>query len=51
VYVLRLSDPADVDRLCDFFRRARVEVVARPDGTASAAIPGANTVELVDASS
>ena len=43
MYLLRLSDPDDVDHLCDFLRRVRVDVVTRPDGTVSAAIAGAAT--------
>jgi hypothetical protein len=43
VYLLRLSDPENVDHLCDFLRRVRVDIVVRPDGTVSAAIAGAAT--------
>jgi hypothetical protein len=43
VYVLRLSDPRDVDHLCDFLRRVRVDVAMRPDGTVSAAVARAPT--------
>jgi hypothetical protein len=43
VYLLRLSDPDDVDHVCDFLRRVRVDVVVRPDGTVSAAIAGSVT--------
>jgi hypothetical protein len=41
VYVLRLSDPDDVDHLCDFLRRVRVAIDVRPDGTVSAAVVAA----------
>jgi len=43
VYVLHLSDPEDVDRLCDFLRRVRVDIDVRPDGTVSAAVVAAPT--------
>ena len=43
MYLLRLSDPGELDQLCDFLRRVRVDVVVRPDGALSAAVAGAPT--------
>ena len=43
MYVLRLSDPDDVEHFCDFLRRVRVDVVVRPDGMVSAAVAAALT--------
>jgi hypothetical protein len=43
VYVLRLSDPDDVEHFCDFLRRVRVDVVLHPDGTVSASVAAAPT--------
>jgi hypothetical protein len=41
VYLLRLSEPDDLARVCEFFRRVHVDARPRPDGTVSVAVPGA----------
>jgi hypothetical protein len=41
VYLLRLSEPDDLARVCEFLRRVHVDAQARADGTVSVAIPGA----------
>ena len=41
MYLLRLSEPDDLARVCEFLRRVHVDAQARADGTVSVAIPGA----------
>jgi hypothetical protein len=41
VYLLRVSDPDATARVCEFFRRAHVDVREQARGLLSASIPGA----------
>jgi hypothetical protein len=41
VYVLTLSDPDALERLCEFLRRVHVDGRPALDGTVQASIPGA----------
>ena len=43
MYLLRLSEPADLARVCDFLRGAHVDAHASGDDIVSASIPGAPT--------
>jgi hypothetical protein len=43
VYLLHLSHPADLDRVCDFLRSVHLLVETNEDGTITAAAPGAPT--------
>ena len=43
MYLLRLSEPADLARLCEFLRSAHVRADAATDDTVSASMPGAPT--------
>lgn len=43
MYLLRLSDPADLVRVCEFLRSAHVQAHVSADDTVSASIPGAPT--------
>ena len=41
VYVLRLSDPNDLDRVCAFLRSVHLRVDENEDGTITVTAPGA----------
>ena len=43
VYVLRLSDPNDLDRVCAFLRSVQLHVRVNEDGTITVTAPGART--------
>ena len=43
VYLLRLSQPDDLVRVCEFLRSAHVCAQTQDDGTVTASIPGAVT--------
>jgi hypothetical protein len=43
VYVLHVSDPNDLDRVCVFLRSVHLDVQENEDGTITAAAPGAPT--------
>jgi hypothetical protein len=43
VYLLHLTQPADVDRVCDFLRGVHLLVELNDDGTITATAPGAPT--------
>jgi hypothetical protein len=43
VYVLHVSQPSDLDRVCDFLRSVHLYVEANEDGTITATAPGAPT--------
>jgi hypothetical protein len=43
VYVLHLSQPSDLDRVCAFFRSVQILVQANEDGTITTTAPGAPT--------
>ena len=43
VYVLHVSHPNDLDRVCVFLRSVHLLVQENPDGTITASAPGART--------
>jgi hypothetical protein len=43
VYVLRVFQPNDLDRVCVFLRSVHLHVQANEDGTITAAAPGARS--------
>ena len=43
MYVLRVSDPKDLDRVCVFLRSVQLNVHENPDGTLTVTAPGAQT--------
>jgi hypothetical protein len=43
VYLLRLTDPNDLQRLCDFLRNANVDTRAEGPDIVAVTIPGAAT--------
>lgn len=43
VYVVRVSDPKDLDRVCVFLRGAQLGVDRNDDGTVTVSAPGART--------
>jgi hypothetical protein len=45
VFVLRVTQPNDLDRVCLFLRSVHIHVQANKDGTITAAAPGAPTPE------
>jgi hypothetical protein len=45
VYVLRVTHPNDLDRVCVFLRSVHLHVQLNEDGTITATAPGAQTPE------
>lgn len=43
VFILRLSDPNDLDRVCSFLRSVQLQVRVNDDGTITVNAPGART--------
>jgi len=43
VYVLRLSDPNDLDRVCAFLRGVQLNMGVNEDGTITVTAPGARS--------
>lgn len=43
MYVLRLSDPNDLDRVCAFLCSVQLRVAVNEDGTITVTAPGART--------
>jgi hypothetical protein len=43
VYIVHVSDPKDLDRVCVFLRSVHLAVQANADGTIGVAAPGART--------
>jgi hypothetical protein len=43
VYLLHLSHPSDLDRVCVFLRSVHLQVQQNEDGTITASAPGAPT--------
>jgi hypothetical protein len=43
VYLLRVSRPADLDRVCVFLRIVHLDVQANEDGTITVTAPGARS--------
>ncbi|HEV7640625.1 MAG TPA: hypothetical protein VGO39_07160 [Gaiellaceae bacterium] len=43
MYVLRVSQPNDLDRVCAFLRGVHLDVQANEDGTITATAPGARS--------